>query len=117
MFFKVTRSMETPLEKEIVRGEPPSEGSGLFEHSAANSSELTPGLHGTKFCQLSSFEFFVFFEMMQPNTDKEYKVTVVLFYKTLNLVESGLKARGLFTSGDQGLGTELALEEPAPRGR
>ena len=44
--FKTTRSMETPREKELIRGEAPGEGSGLFEHSAANSSELTPAPHG-----------------------------------------------------------------------
>ena len=38
--------METPREKELIRGEAPGEGSGLFEHSAANSSELTPAPHG-----------------------------------------------------------------------
>ena len=38
--------METPGEKELVRGEAPGEGSGLFELSAANSSELTPAPHG-----------------------------------------------------------------------
>jgi len=40
--------METPREKELVRGEAPGEGSGVFEHSAANSSELTPAPHGRK---------------------------------------------------------------------
>lgn len=57
VFFKVTRSMETPREKEVARGEAPGEGSGLFEHSAANSSELTPAPHGRKIFQFSSFKF------------------------------------------------------------
>ena len=56
-FFKVPRSMETPREKEVARGEAPGEGSGLFEHSAANSSELTPAPHGRKIFQFSSFNF------------------------------------------------------------
>ena len=57
LFFKVPRSMETPREKEVARGEAPGEGSGLFEHSAANSSELTPAPHGRRIFQFSSFKF------------------------------------------------------------
>ena len=66
--------METPGEKELVRGEAPGEGSGLFEHSAANSSELTPAPRGRKILPALKFWiFFVCFEMMQlPNTDKKY---------------------------------------------
>ncbi|KAL9983334.1 hypothetical protein ACROYT_G005488 [Oculina patagonica] len=38
-------SMETPSEKEIARKERPTEGSGLFEHSAASDLDFTPILH------------------------------------------------------------------------
>lgn len=61
--------METPLEKELVRGEALGEGSGLFEHSAANTSELTPAPHGRKILPaLKLWIFFVCFEMMQPDS-------------------------------------------------
>ena len=40
--------METPREKELVRADAPGEGSGLFERSEANSSDLTPAPHGKK---------------------------------------------------------------------
>ena len=73
--FKTTRSMETPREKELIRGEAAGEGSGLFEHSAANSSELTPAPHGRKtFASSQALNFFVCFEVTQPNA--------VLLYKT-----------------------------------
>ena len=100
--------METPREKELIRGEAPGEGSGLFEHSAANSSELTPAPHGGEI--LSALKLWIFCVLWNNATKHCFVVQ-----NFLNIVESGVKAADLSASGDRGISAEL--EDPAPRGR
>lgn len=101
--------METPLEKELVRGEALGEGSGLFEHSAANTSELTPAPHGRKI--LPALKLWIFLYALKW-CNQTHCFVLQNFW---NIVESGTKAGDLSASGDRGISAEL--EEPAPRGR